>query len=164
MDPQTITEIKQVTEELLTKLSLTPEVVVEVDESAVVQVNIVSGEGSPETDETSEPSARGILIGRHGETLHALQLLLGLMINRKRDSWVQITVDVDGYRKRREEQLVALANRIAEKVQYLKEPIALNPMPASDRRIIHMALVDTEGVVSESTGSGRQRKIVVSPA
>jgi spoIIIJ-associated protein len=162
MDPRTITEIQQVTEELLAKLGVEPEVVVEVDESAVVQVSIVSEVA--EATEPTEATERGILIGRHGETLHALQLLLGLMVNRSRDNWIQVTVDVDGYRKRREEQLIALANRIAEKVLYLREPIALNPMPATDRRIIHMALAEHEGVVSESTGSGRQRKVIVSPA
>ncbi|MCA9390128.1 KH domain-containing protein [candidate division WWE3 bacterium] len=159
MDPQTITDIKNLTEQLLQHLGVTGEVTVEVDESAVVQVTI----NSAETDSDEDSDTHGILIGYHGETLRALQLVLSLMINQDREEWVQLIVDVDGYRHRRDEQLISLANRMAEKVMYLKEPIALNPMPAIDRRIIHMALADNDQVISESSGQGRDRKIVISP-
>ena len=158
MGPQTITEIKQLTEELLQKAELTGDVTVEVGESAVVQVFIKLPEEESGADE------RGLLIGRRGETLRSLQLLLSLMVNNDKEEWIQLTVDVDDYRQRREEQLIATANRIAEKVSYLKEPIALSPMSAMDRRVIHMALAENSAVVSESSGEGRDRKVVVSPA
>lgn len=153
MDPQTITEIQKNTQELLNLLDIESDVVVEVDESAVIQVKIKQPE-----DEG------GILIGYRGENLRALQLLLSMLVNQGREDWLRITVDIDGYRDRREEQLVALAKRMAEKVSYLKEPIALSPMPSSDRRIVHMAIAELDGVRSESTGEGRQRKVIVSPA
>lgn len=155
MDSKTITQIQHTTEELLQKMDISAEVTVEVDQSAVVQINIKSTEADVE---------QGVLIGRHGETLHALQLVLSLIVNQSQQEWVQLMVDVDGYRQRREEQLIALANRTAEKVLYLNEPIALNPMPPIDRRIIHMALAENNKILSESTGKGKDRKIVVSPA
>lgn len=155
MDPQTITEIQHLTQELLNKLGFSPEIVVEVDESAVVQVNLKY--------DAHDEEERGVLIGYHGETLRSLQLILGMIVNKNRDEWVPVMVDIDGYRQRREEQLVALAQRVAEKVLYLKEPIALSPMSAADRRIVHLTLQDIEGVESESSGSGYQRKVVVKP-
>jgi len=155
MDPQTITAIQQIAEECIQKLGFSPEVVVEVDESAVIQIRLVFN-----SQEEGQPD-KGILIGYHGETLRSLQLILGMIINRDRDEWLPIMVDIDGYRQRREEQLMSLAQRVAEKVLYLKEPIALSPMSASDRRIVHMAVAEMDGVESESSGTGYQRKVVV---
>lgn len=155
MDPQTITTIQQIAEEFIQKLGFSPEVVVEVDESAVIQIRLIFNE------QNDDQLDRGILIGYHGETLRSVQLILGMIINRDREEWLPIMVDIDGYRQRREEQLVALAQRVAEKVLYLKEPIALSPMSASDRRIVHMALAEIDGIESESTGTGYQRKVVV---
>lgn len=155
MDPKTITIIQQIAEEFIQKLGFSPEVVVEVDESAVIQIRLIFGEqGEDQPD-------RGLLIGYHGETLRSLQLILGMILNKDREEWLPIMVDIDGYRQRREEQLMALAQRVAEKVLYLKEPIALSPMSASDRRLVHMALAEIDGVESESSGTGYQRKVVV---
>lgn len=161
MDPQTITQIQQTAQELLDKLQIQSEIIVEVDESAVVKVNIKCVN---EDEESNESPERGVLIGKYGETLHSLQLVLSLVANQGRTDWLQLIVDVDGYRQRREEQLVALAKRVAEKVAYLKEPVALSPMPAIDRRIVHMAIAEIDGVISESTGASHQRRVVVSPA
>ena len=115
-------------------------------------------------ENNSEDSDRGMLIGYHGETLRSLQLLLGMLVNKNREEWVPVTVDIDNYRYRREEQLRALAQRIAEKVLYLKEPIALSPMNSADRRTVHMVIADMDSVESESSGSGNQRKVVIKPA
>lgn len=165
MDPNTIKEVQEITQDLLQQLEVDSDVVVEVDETAVIRIDIQYAGGS-EVAAESEPlqPEKGILIGYHGETLRSLQLVLSMLINKGREDWFPVVVDVDGYRRRREEQLTALAKRMAEKVMYLKEPIALSPMPAGDRRIVHLALEAIDGVTSESSGAGYQRKIVVMPA
>ena len=159
MDPQSITEVQQLTEELLHKMGLSPNVTVEIGESAIVEIKL-----SFDEENNSEDSDRGMLIGYHGETLRSLQLLLGMLVNKNREEWVPVTVDIDNYRYRREEQLRALAQWIAEKVLYLKEPIALSPMNSADRRTVHMVIADMDSVESESSGSGNQRKVVIKPA
>lgn len=156
MDTKTIQQIQQQVDQLLNHLNLTEviESTVEVGESQIVQINLLP---------LDEEENLGILIGRGGETLHALQLLLALMINRGREEWLQVAVDVDGYRDQREESLRNLALRMAEKCRFLDEPIPLRPMFAADRRIVHITLSEVSGVATESTGEGRGRRVVVKP-
>jgi spoIIIJ-associated protein len=105
----------------------------------------------------------GILIGRRAETLAAIQYLTRLMINHRLHRWVNIVVDVEGYRARREEQLVRLAERMAERVASSGRAIALEAMPPNERRIIHIALRDHPSVTTESVGEGEHRKVTVIP-
>ena len=87
----------------------------------------------------------GLLIGRRGTTLSALQYLVNVMMTRKTGSRVLVTVDVEHYHRRREETLQGLAHRMAERVRSSRRPMTLEPMPANERRIIHLALSeDTE--------------------
>lgn len=157
MDTKTIQQIQQTVNELIERLELKIESTVEVGESQVVKINLTP---------TSEDENLGILIGRGGETLNALQLILALMINTKRedDDWLRISVDVDGYREQREDSLRSLALRMAEKCQFLGEPVPLRPMHAADRRIVHITLAQEETVETESTGEGRSRRVVIKPA
>ncbi|MHB0867995.1 MAG: RNA-binding cell elongation regulator Jag/EloR [Chloroflexota bacterium] len=105
----------------------------------------------------------GILIGRRGETLSSLQFLLNLMVGKQLDSWVRIAIDVEGYRARREESLRGVAARVAERVRRTGQAIALEPMPANERRIVHLALQDNPYVATESSGYGEDRRVNVIP-
>lgn len=105
----------------------------------------------------------GLLIGRRGETLTSLQFVLNLILARRLKRWARVVVDVEGYRARREQTLTGLANRIAHRVQETGQPVALEAMPAGERRIIHVALADHPHVTTGSVGEGEHRKVVISP-
>ena len=105
----------------------------------------------------------GILIGRRGQTLSCLQYIVRLIVGHQTKAWVPIIVDVEGYKQRRYEALRALAWRIAEQVKAKGTPFALEPMPAYERRIIHLALAEHPDVATESVGEGEARKVVILP-
>jgi len=103
----------------------------------------------------------GILIGRRGQTLASLQYIIRLIVAEKLKMWVPINVDIAGYKKRRYESLRSLALRLAEQVKTSRRLITLEPMPADERRIIHLTLADTPDVVTESIGEGEGRKVAI---
>jgi spoIIIJ-associated protein len=105
----------------------------------------------------------GLLIGRRGSTLAALQYFVNVLVTRKMGSRVLVTVDVEHYHRRREDTLHGLARRMADRVRQSRRPITLEPMPAGERRIIHIALADDPSVVTASTGYGDGRKVVIKP-
>jgi spoIIIJ-associated protein len=104
----------------------------------------------------------GILIGRRGSTLASLQYTVNHMVSRQLKSKALVSVDVEGYRRRREENLKGLTLRLAEKVKTTGRTITLEPMPANERRIVHLALVDDSQVTSFSLGDGENRKVAIS--
>ena len=107
----------------------------------------------------------GILIGHHGETLDALQYLSNLSANRKipgeKREYVKMTVDIEGYRAKREETLRSLARKMADKVLRNKKSVMLEPMNPYERRIIHSEIQEIPGVSTNSIGSENNRKIVI---
>ena len=105
----------------------------------------------------------GLLIGRRGSTLAALQYLVNVMITRRQGDRVLVTVDAERYHRRREETLRALARRMADRVHSSRRSLTLEPMPAAERRIIHLELTDDADVVTGSVGMGDERKIVIRP-
>ena len=105
----------------------------------------------------------GVLIGRRGETLRDVQFITRLAVSRQIQNWPNIVVDIEYYKMRREKLLVDLARRMAEKARLNHQPVALEPMPAHERRIVHMALRDYPGVFTESTGEDEARKVVIMP-
>jgi spoIIIJ-associated protein len=105
----------------------------------------------------------GALIGRRGETLGNLQYLLRLMVNQRLHQWKNIVVDVEQYRQHRAEHLMQLALRSADQVATSGRPLALEPMPPNERRIVHLALRDHPSVFTESSGEGERRKIQILP-
>lgn len=105
----------------------------------------------------------GILIGRHGDTLAALQFLLGLLVSRQAQQRVRVIVDVEGYRERRARMLRDMAMRAAERAQRYRQPVFLDPMVPSERRIVHLTLADHPYVATHSIGEGDNRRVVVSP-
>lgn len=105
----------------------------------------------------------GILIGRRGQTLAALQYILRLVVGHKTQTWIPIIVDAEGYKERRYEALKSLAIRMADHVKTRGAPFTLEPMPAYERRIVHLALADNPAVYTESIGEGESRKVVIRP-
>lgn len=103
------------------------------------------------------------LIGRRGDILGNMQYLIRLMINQRLHHWKNIVVDVEGYRQRRMEHLSQLALRSAQQVAQSGRPLSLEPMPANERRIIHLSLRDHAEVFTESIGEGTRRKVQILP-
>lgn len=99
------------------------------------------------------------LIGRRGETLASLQYLVRLMINQRVKQWKNIVVDVEQYKERRVTQLTQLALRMAEQVAQTGRAVSLEPMPANERRVVHLALRDHPKVYTQSSGEGERRKV-----
>lgn len=106
----------------------------------------------------------GMLIGRRGDHLSQIQFLVNTLVNRQLDEWTRVIVDVEGYRARREESLVGLAERVARQVVRSGRSIVLEPMPANERRIIHLTLKQHSDVSTFSSGEGNSRRITVEPA
>jgi len=105
----------------------------------------------------------GILIGRRGETLAALQYILRLIVAHQQKARVPLTVDVEGYKQRRYGSLRELALRLAQKAVSTRQSMTLEPMPADERRIVHLALSVNPDVVTQSVGEGELRKVVIMP-
>jgi spoIIIJ-associated protein len=104
-----------------------------------------------------------LLIGRRGETLSALQYVTRLIVGKELHRPVAIVIDVEGYRARREETLRRLARRMADQAIDRNRTMSLEPMPANERRIIHIELKDNPKVTTESVGEGNHRKVTIIP-
>lgn len=152
--PEALAAGKEILETLLGHLGFEG-VGVEIREGETSRLNVVGG--------TSDREALGALIGRKGERLSALQHLVNLMLSRRTGQWTRVLVDVEDYRGRRERQLVDLATRAAERVVATGKMLQLEPMPALERRWIHIALRDHAGVATQSIGEEPNRRIVVVP-
>jgi spoIIIJ-associated protein len=105
----------------------------------------------------------GILIGRHGQTMASLQYIVRIILTRRIQDSPPIVIDVDGYKQRRYDALRETARRLAEQVKTRRIPFTLEPMPAIERRIIHLTLANDPDVTTQSTGEGEARKVVISP-
>jgi spoIIIJ-associated protein len=139
--------ITTLTEDLLGKLTIVGTVTTTESDGAV-KVTIDSEE-------------RGILIGRHGSSLEAIQILLGQLVYKKLGTWVRIVVTVGDYRERREEQLKEMATSAVERVTSTHEPVVFAYLTPAERRTIHLLLAEHPEVVSESEGEGRERRLVI---
>jgi spoIIIJ-associated protein len=104
-----------------------------------------------------------ILIGRRSETLNAFQYITSLMVGKEMQQWVHLVIDVEGYRSRRERQLRQMARKLAEQVIKSGRRQVLEPMPASERRLIHLELRDHPAVSTESVGEDPYRKVTIIP-
>ncbi len=103
----------------------------------------------------------GLLIGRRGETLDAIQYLTSLVVNKDKDEFKRVIVDVENYRQKREDTLIALAYRMADKVEKYKKSVTLEPMTPYERRIIHSALQERFTIETISVGEEPNRKVVI---
>ena len=104
-----------------------------------------------------------ILIGRRAEILNALQYIVNLIVSKQVEHWVQIVIDVEGYRARRERQLRQMAQRMADQAIHTGRRQVLEPMSAGDRRIIHLELRDHPRVITQSIGEEPSRKVTIVP-
>ena len=147
---------KSILERLLTLLGVTGSIVPQTQP-------IVEGEkeATPSVGFNIEGDDLGVLIGRRGHTLSCLQYIVRLIVGHQTKIWVPITIDVEGYKQRRYRALQAFARQMAEQVKAKETPFALEPMPAYERRIIHLALADHPDVTTESIGQGEARRVVI---
>jgi spoIIIJ-associated protein len=106
----------------------------------------------------------GLLIGRKGDTLNSLQHLVGRIVSRKMGGYQRLTLDVGGYLKNRQEILRQKAVKSAERARKSNREVQMEPMKASERRIVHVALTDQEGITTYTTGNGDMRKVCIAPA
>jgi spoIIIJ-associated protein len=130
---------------------------------AEVEVQPAEGEQIPLTlnIHARERQLLGLLIGRRGEALAALQLLMNLVIGKQTGIHERVIVDVEGYRQRREANLRSMAERVAQQVRQSGHPVMLEAMPPNERRIIHIQLSQYDDISTESEGEGDQRRVVV---
>jgi spoIIIJ-associated protein len=105
----------------------------------------------------------GILIGRRGQTLVALEYVTKLIVVQRLKAWLPLTIDIGGYKEHRRDSLQNLALYLAEQVKSRNRAMPMEPMPADERRIIHLALADHPDVTTQSIGEGENRKVVILP-
>lgn len=141
---------KEVLEGILAGMGIPAPVSVEETEDAIL-LN-VKGDGG------------GLLIGRRGQNLDAIQYIVNKAASRSGNGRKMIIIDTEAYRKRREESLVSLAEKLGEKARKTRKPVTVSHMNAHDRRIIHMALQNDESLMTKSRGEGEYRKIVIIPS
>lgn len=142
-------DVRQALEDLLNKMKLDYRITnVERDEGRV-RINITGKD-------------MGLLIGRKGETLNAVQFVLGLIVNRNREDRVRVVLDVEDYRKKREESLEALAMRLSDRVKKTRKSVVMRPMSSQERRIVHTALQGDPQISTYSMGDEPNRKVVIS--
>lgn len=151
-------------------LKVARDTVAELLEKMKVTADVTAYHGEPDDDRSTAPvhvdihgKDLSILIGRKAETLNALQYITKLIVGKELSRSVPITVDVAGYRKRKERQVRQLAKRVAEQVKATGRSQALEPMPPNERRIVHIELRNDPDVFTQSTGEGQRRKVVIHP-
>lgn len=147
-----------VLEELLTAMGLTASVVVSDQPPGADE----EGAEAPITLDVTGDDL-GILIGRRGQTLACLQYIVRLIVSHQIKAEAPVVIDVEGYKQRRYHSLRALAMRLAEQVKIKEAPFTLEPMPAYERRIVHLALANSLDVSTRSIGVGEARRVVITP-
>ena len=131
-----------------------------VSASTHIRDSFVSNQDNPILEIEGEDA--GLLIGRRGETLSSLQFLVNYLLQRRMGHHSRIILDVEGYKERRNRAMRELANRMADKVVTTGRPVTLEPMTASERRMIHIALAEHPKVSTQSAGEGTARKVRIS--
>jgi spoIIIJ-associated protein len=157
-EDEVVAVARDVLENLLTRMGVQASINVESPKVAID----AEGEANPITFNIVGDDLGG-LIGRRGQTLDAIQYLARLIISRKSKSKTPILIDIEGFKQHRYEDLRILAVNVADQVRAMKSSVRLEPMPAFERRIIHITLANDPDVVTESVGEGEARKVVVSP-
>ncbi|HMV28953.1 MAG TPA: RNA-binding cell elongation regulator Jag/EloR [Anaerolineales bacterium] len=131
------------------------------------QVSAHYDESDSADNRTIQVDVRGedlsALIGRRAETLASFQHVASLIVGKQTQQWVQVIIDVEGYRARREKQIRQLANRMADQVTKTGRKVTMEPMPSSERRVVHIELRGHPAVKTESTGEEPYRKVVILP-
>jgi spoIIIJ-associated protein len=149
-------------------LQVSQEVVTELLDKMGVRAKVTATQRGPEDEEDQsvvlvnvEGNDLSILIGRRSETLNALQYVASLIICKRLNHWIPVMIDIQGYRARRERQLRQLARRMAEQAMHTGRRQVLEPMPANERRLIHLELRDHPEIDTESVGDEPNRKVTI---
>jgi len=125
---------------------------------------VVAGEDGERVTLEIRGAESGLVIGKHGATLDALQYLVNRMVSQGNEAMGKpVVVDAEGYRQRRADSLIELAQRLAEKARTTGRPVAASPMSPADRRVMHLALAEATDVSTRSEGEGSSRHLVVLP-
>jgi spoIIIJ-associated protein len=144
-----------------TKSDVVRNFLLSVFEKMNVSVNIDCSEDAESVLAQVTGDDSGIIIGRRGETLDSLQYLTSLVLNRSSEEYIRVTVDIENYRQKREETLIKLANKLAERVIKYRKKLTLEPMNPYERRIIHSTLQNNRMVETYSVGDEPNRKVVI---
>ncbi len=150
---ENLSQIKQIAEEFIHDLGMSAKVVAREIEEDGEKAYLISLEGDD----------LGVLIGYHGETLNALQLILSLIITKKLGDWTRVVLDAGDWRARRFETIEAMAQRAADKAVATGREVAQPQMSSSDRRMVHIALKENAAVTTESTGEEGYRRVIIRP-
>ena len=141
--------IQRTAEKLLKLLEIgEPKISLKKDENGIFNLSI-------ETEDS------GVLIGFHGETIYAFQLILNLIVYKELKEWQRIIVDVGDWRRKREEQLKRMALAAAQRAKFSGERVIISHLNSSERRIVHITLADNPEIITQSEGEGRERRLVV---
>jgi spoIIIJ-associated protein len=159
VDAEDEAQVKAVVKELLDKMGVQAEVMA-IDNPSVLPM---TAEDAPTIFIDIVGQDLGMLIGRRGDHLAQFQYLVNLICSRNLTDGKRVVIDVEGYRTRREESLIGLAERVARQVSRSRRPMMMEPMPANERRIIHLKLREHPDVYTESSGEGPQRRVEVLP-
>jgi spoIIIJ-associated protein len=150
---EAVSVAKEILEQLLSLMDL----------NAVIEEKELSADGHAQFNIELKGDDLGVLIGRRGQTLASLQYLLYLMVGHQLKEHIPLIIDVEGYLERRNESLQGLAMRMAERVVTTGQIAVMEPMTPRERRIIHLALKDFKGIVTQSIGEGEYRKVTIVP-
>jgi len=145
-----IEEVKKSAEKILGFMNVSPKVTVEEGEEDVINLTI-------------EGEDLNFLIGYRGESLDALQTLIGLMIFKKTEAWTRVVVDINGYRKQKMDKIEQITKTYIDKVRFFGKEVEMNPMTPSERRQVHTFIGEYDDITSESTGEGQNRRVVLKP-
>lgn len=148
MTEQEVTQVRILAEQFFTLLHVTATVSIEVSDDEALRVD-VQGE------------QLGALIGHHGETLYALQLLLSVLVNRTVGRWVPVSLEIGDWRAQREAWLQDMVQKVTEQVRSSGYPHALPPMYPVERRMVHMYVGEYPEFISESEGEGSDRRVII---
>ncbi|MEJ2347654.1 MAG: KH domain-containing protein [Patescibacteria group bacterium] len=147
---KSITLAQKLIDQMLSLMGTKAKAIAQEDkENEAIRIDIDAGEET------------GLLIGKHGETLDAMQLLLGMMMRQKQEDWVRIILNVGDWREKQEEHLKDLAFQAADRARETGEPQNLFNLSSSQRRIIHLALGSEKDIETESAGEGKERYLIV---
>ncbi len=128
-----------------------------------VEATVAASRGEGRITLRVQGDRSGLLIGRKGNTLDALQFLVNKIVSKALDKKIDVVIDSENYRRRREDSLTQLALKMGDKAKRIKKPVTTNPMNPHDRRLIHLALKDDEHLETRSRGEGLMKRVVIIP-
>jgi spoIIIJ-associated protein len=128
-----------------------------------VEATVAASRGEGRITLKVQGDRSGLLIGRKGKTLDALQFLVNKIVSKALDKKIDVVIDSENYRRRREDSLTQLALKMGDKAKRIKKPVTTNPMNPHDRRLIHLALKDDEHLETRSRGEGLMKRVVIIP-